>query len=150
MFGSASFGIILIGLGLFVCYEATQFSLGQPSRPGPGFFSFGLGAILTVLAILYLLPVFRKRVNDRPSRSGGNPLNTVLAIGVLCLYALLVNWLGYLITTFLMFAAWLTLIERKKWFVVLPLAGLAVVGVYFFNVIFSVQLPLGLLKGILR
>jgi hypothetical protein len=73
-----------------------------------------------------------------------------MAVGTICLYALIVGWLGYLPATFLLFVIWLSLIERKGWVQIASLACLAVVAVYFFNVLFSVQLPAGLLKGLIR
>jgi hypothetical protein len=73
-----------------------------------------------------------------------------MAVGVLCFYALAMNWIGYILTTFIAFVLWLALIERKSWFQTASLASLASVSVYAFNVLFSIQLPAGLLKGILR
>ena len=72
---------------------------------------------------------------------------TFLAIGILCFCIGLLNWLGYLISTFLLFLMWLAIIERKKWYVSLSFSLLALVVVYYFNFLFSVQLPRGLLKG---
>ena len=66
------------------------------------------------------------------------------------LFAAVVGWLGYILSTFLLFTAWLSFIDRKKWAVILPLACLAAVAAYCFNVLFSVQLPPGLLKGIVK
>jgi len=59
----------------------------------------------------------------------------------------LLNWLGYLISTFLLFLMWLAIIERKKWYLSLCLSFLALVVVYYFNLLFSIQLPKGLIKG---
>jgi len=139
-------GTIFLALGIFVCHQAIQLSLGRPSRPGPGFVAFGLGLILTVLSFLYLMQVSRTKSEDqsRSSRGGGN--RTLMAVGLLCLYAAVLNSLGYLISTFLLFGIWLGLIEQKKWYLTLPIAFLALVAVYFFNYLFSVQLPKGFLK----
>jgi len=108
--------------------------------------AFGLGLILTVLSFLYLMQVSRTKSEDqsRSSRGGGN--RTLMAVGLLCLYAAVLNSLGYLISTFLLFGIWLGLIEQKKWYLTLPIAFLALVAVYFFNYLFSVQLPKGFLK----
>jgi divalent metal cation (Fe/Co/Zn/Cd) transporter len=149
MFGPALMGIFLLALGVFVCREALELTLGQASRPGPGFVSFGLGSILIVLAALYLLQVYRRRENS-PAAPKGKPLTAVLAVAIVCLFAAVVGWLGYILSTFLLFTAWLSFIDRKKWAVILPLACLAAVAAYCFNVLFSVQLPPGLLKGIVK
>lgn len=139
-------GTIFLALGIFVGHQAIQLSLGRPSRPGPGFVAFGLGLILTLLSSLYLMQVSRRKSEDQPRPSRGGRNRTLLAVGLLCLYAAVLNSLGYLISTFLLFGIWLGFIEQKKWYLTLPIAFLALVAVYFFNYLFSVQLPKGSLK----
>ena len=148
MAGSKIMGVFLLLLGGFVCYQGIDLTLGAPSRPGPGFVPFGLGLILTTLAAFYL----RQGRSEKAKRGspGGNYRRSAMAVGVLCFYALIVNWAGYILTTFFSFILWLSLIERKAWFQTASLACLAAVAVYAFNVLFSIQLPAGLLKGILR
>jgi hypothetical protein len=139
-------GTILLALGIFVCHQAIQLSLGRPSRPGPGFVAFGLGLILTLLSSLYLMQVSCMKSQDQPRPSRGGGSRALLAVGLLCLYAAVLNSWGYLISTFLLFGVWLGCIERKKWYLTLPIAFLALAAVYFFNYLFSVQLPKGSLK----
>lgn len=147
MAGPWIMGIVLLGLGGFVCYHSIELSLGKPSRPGPGFFPLGLGVILMLLAVFYLVQSGRREA-QKSSAPSGHIHRTVVAVAILCCYAAVVDWLGYLITTFLFFGLWLVLIERKQWYWVLFLAPLAVGGVYIFNWLFSVQLPKGLIRGL--
>lgn len=140
-------GVILLALGIFVCHQAVQLSLGQTSRPGPGFVPFGLGSILILLSLLYIFYFLRTQKEREESKGHRRIYRTFLAIVILCLCIGLLNWLGYLITTFLLFLMWLAIIERKKWYVFLSLSLLALVVVYYFNLLFSVQLPRGLIKG---
>ncbi len=141
-------GVSLVLLGGFVCYHGVDLALGMPNRPGPGFVPFGLGLILITLAAIYL---WQNRSNKAERRSpGANYRRTALALTVLCFYALVVDWAGYILTTFFSFILWLSLIERKAWLQTASLACLAAVAVYAFNVLFSIQLPAGILKGILR
>jgi len=150
MVGPAVMGFVLLALGIFVCSHALDLSLGQASRPGPGFVSFGLGSFLIGLSILYLRQVFRHYEKGAGERKEGRLSRTFLALGILSFYAAVLPWLGYLITTLLFFGFWLAVIEGKRWHLVLPLACLAGVAVYLFNMVFSVQLPPGVLKGFLR
>jgi hypothetical protein len=143
-------GAILLGIGAFVCYQGIDLSLGTPSRPGPGFVPFGLGAVLTLLSAVYLWHISQGKEKRKASSFPVSFQRTVMAIGTICLYAFLLGWLGYIPTTLLLFVVWLSLIEKKSWFQTASLACLAVVAVYLFNVLFSVQLPAGLLKGIIR
>lgn len=144
--GPIILGVIFLGMGGFVCHQALQLSLGRPSRPGPGFVAFGLGSLLLLLSVFYLRQSIRERSEDQTS-SGGQRRRTLYAAALLCFFAAVLNWLGYLVSTFLLFGVWLTLIERKKWYVSLPISLLAVIFVYFFNLLFSIQLPKGILKA---
>jgi hypothetical protein len=150
MVGPAVMGFILLALGIFVCSHALELTLGRASRPGPGFVSFGLGSILIGLAILYLRQVLRQRGKAGGAGKEVRLWRTFLALGILSFYAAVLPWLGYLITTLLFFGFWLAVIEGKRWRLVLPLACLAGAAVYLFNIVFSVQLPPGVLKGFLR
>jgi hypothetical protein len=146
--GSILAGIIFLGLGTFVCQQAIQLGLGQASRPGPGFVPFGLGSILILLSLLYLVPVFRAFKQEEGLRPSPGLIRTFLAIGILCLFSAILSWLGYLVSTLLLFLLWLMLMERKKWPMAVGLAGLALVFVYFFNLLFSIQLPRGIIRGL--
>jgi hypothetical protein len=150
MAGSKIMGVTLLALGIFVGYQGIDLTLGTPSRPGPGFVPFGLGFILISLAVVFLWQSSSRKEKGKPPSPGGNYRRTAMAVGVLCFYALIVNGVGYILTTFFLFIIWLALIERKGWLQTASLACLAVAAVYAFNVLFSVQLPSGLLKGILR
>ncbi len=144
--GQVSAGVILLALGFFVCQQAVQLTLGQASRPGPGFVPFGLGAILILLSLLYLFPLLRNLPGNEEPRPSSNLTRTLLAVAILCLFSAVLNGLGYLLSTLFLFLLWLMLIERKKWPVALGLAGLALILVYFFNLLFSVQLPRGIIR----
>jgi len=145
--GQVSAGVILLALGFFVCQQAIQLTLGQASRPGPGFVPFGLGSILILLSLLYLIPLLRTPQGDEKPQPSPGLTRTLLAVGILCLFSAILSGLGYLLSTVLLFLLWLLLIERKKWPMAVGLAGLALVFVYFFNLLFSVQLPRGIIRG---
>ena len=141
-------GVIFLALGIFVCHQAGQLSLGQASRPGPGFVPFGLGSILILLSLFYIVPfLWTQREKEEP-KGHRSLYRTFLAVGILCFCIGLLNWLGYLLSTFLLFLLWLSIVERKKWYVSLSLSFLALVVVYYFNLLFSIQLPNGLIKGL--
>ena len=54
MSGPTIMGLILFALGIFVCYQGIDLTVGIPSQPGPGFVPFGLGSVLVVLAAIFL------------------------------------------------------------------------------------------------
>ncbi len=146
--GQVSAGVILLALGFFVCQQAVQLTLGQASRPGPGFVPFGLGSILILLSLLYLVPLLRNPMGNQEPQPSSNLTRTLLGVAILCIFSAVLSRLGYLLSTLLLFLLWLMLIERKKWPVAVGLAGLALLFVYFFNLLFSVQLPRGIIRGL--
>jgi hypothetical protein len=146
--GQVFAGVILLALGIFVCQQAIQLNLGQASRPGPGFVPFGLGSILILLSLLYLVPVLRTFKKEEKPRLSAGLIRTLMGIGILCLFSAILSGLGYLLSTLLLFLLWLMLIERKKWPMAVGLASLALVFVYFFNLLFSIQLPRGIIRGL--
>jgi hypothetical protein len=146
--GQVSAGVIFLALGIYVCQQAIQLNLGQASRPGPGFVPFGLGSLLILLSLFYLVPGIGTFKREEKPRASPGLIRTVPAVGILCLFTGVLSWLGYLPSTLLLFLLWLVLIERKRWPVAVGLAGLALVFVYFFNLLFSVQLPRGIIRGL--
>jgi hypothetical protein len=146
--GQVFAGVILLALGIFVCQQAIHLNLGQASRPGPGFVPFGLGSILILLSLLYLVPVLRTFKKEEKPRLSAGLIRTLMGIGILCLFSSILSGLGYLLSTLLLFLLWLMLIERKKWPMAVGLASLALVFVYFFNLLFSIQLPRGIIRGL--
>jgi hypothetical protein len=146
--GQVFAGVILLAVGIFVCQQAIQLDLGQASRPGPGFVPFGLGFLLILLSLLYLVPVLRTFKKEEKPRLSAGLIRTLMGIGILCLFSSILSGLGYLLSTLLLFLLWLMLIERKKWPMAVGLASLALVFVYFFNLLFSIQLPRGIIRGL--
>jgi len=139
---------IIVSLSL--CTGAIGLKLGTPSDPGPGFFPFGTGALLGILALVHLLKVsvaasegeaedfLWQEVNWRRS------ISVVLAVLV---YALLLPHLGYLIATFILIVVLFSLYDRKKWGIVVP-ASLLVIGITYlvFHVWLKVQFPSGFFR----
>lgn len=140
---TASF-LILLGIGAAAL--AFRMGFGDLRHPGPGFFPFWLSAILALLSFIYLFtnlglrgqarPLWEKRAWTRPS----------LAAFVMFGYTVLMGELGFFSSTFLLFLAWLIIIEREKWKTV----GLAsTVGTFCFYLVFGVFLKVPLPRGIL-
>lgn len=143
--GRLVMGIILLGVGVFVAQQAFLLSIGRPSRPGPGFIPFGLGIILIILAVVYLSEIYRKKNYDQVPVSW-LPKRVLAVVSLLCFITASLNWLGYLICTFFLFLFWISFIERKNLLLSLAISFLALIFIYYFNLIFSIQLPKGLLK----
>jgi hypothetical protein len=114
--------------------------------PGPGFLPFWLAAVLAGTSALYFISRLGPDAERRAlwqRRGWVRPLlSSVIMIG----FALLMGWLGLFTATALLFLAWLVLVERERWTVVVATAVLGTACAYVvFGLLMKIPLPHGLL-----
>lgn len=134
-------GFAVIGL-LFVI-GAVKLRVGVPTEPQPGFFPFIDGIILIVLSLLFLIQVWKGRAGE--SHAFGKMGGPVLVVLTLILYVATLETLGYVITTAILSAVVLKVMETKPGILVLVSLILAVVSYLLFDRLLGVTLPPGLL-----
>ena len=146
---SGSFWFIF---SVFISYESYKLGLGGLRHPGPGFFFFWTGIVTAILSLVVIVRSFKKRPGEgeeaNPSIFGTwNRTKLVLVLASLFLYALLMEWLGFLIVTLLLFIFLLGAIEKKRWPIVV-LVSLIVTALSYliFEVGLQSQLPKGPLE----
>jgi len=137
-------GLFFILFSLYVCFESWRLGVGSFFRPGAGFFPFYSSALLGVLSlILGFLTCRGKAEKAEPWTDLGNTVTVSLA---LLGFALLLTWLGFVVTTFLFSIFLLRAVERRGW---LLAAGAAFFISAAFYVVFGLwlraQLPAGIL-----
>jgi putative tricarboxylic transport membrane protein len=141
-------GLLLSILAAGMNWAAACLPYGNNHNPGPGFFPLWLGVILGGMSIgLFVQTTWRKE-NERTLR---NILEedvrwgkVLLVIVGLILYGVLMDYLGFVIVTFLLMALLLRFIEPQPWKVVI---GWALVGSAGSYLIFEVWMKLRLPKG---
>ena len=137
-----------VGIGVLICILSVKLSLGTLRSPGPGFLPFISGVILGALALVVHLQVRRansphkevKPIWSDPRRG----LRMILTLLALMAYALGMEHLGFLISTFLFIAFLLKFVEPQRWTVVL-FGSILASGLSYciFELILQVQLPKG-------
>jgi putative tricarboxylic transport membrane protein len=137
-----------VALAMAVCWGSFNLKLGTPSDPGSGFLPFGTGLILGIMALGHWITVtFRQRPKEDAAGFIGevNWKRSLWVVGSLLAYVLLLPYLGYLLTTFLLMLILFSVYERKKWWILLIMT-LLVSGVSYgvFHNWLKVQFPLGL------
>jgi putative tricarboxylic transport membrane protein len=147
--GSALF---LVLLGLAGAVEARRLALGTLGRPGPGFFPFYLGLALCFVALTLVLRAARGgkgKSGERPE--AGERLQwwkVVATLAALFLYAVVLESLGFVVTTALLIFFLFRVIERHSWAVSV---GGSILTAGFSYALFKwwlgVQLPAGLWPG---
>jgi len=119
-----------IGAGFMVeSRKISESSYG--STVGPDLFPFGLGLLLVLLSLGLFYETFRsKQQQETPKRAlDYKRFFIMLAAGVL--YGLLLEELGYVISTFLFLLIGFQTMERGKWLSSLLISGFFSFGIYY-------------------
>jgi len=143
-------GLFWFLFSLFVSYESYKLGLGNLYQPGPGFLFFWTGVVTAILSLIIIVTSLRNRPPDEAKESifvKWNVTKIVLVLISLFLYALLIEWLGFLIVTLLLFIFLLGVIEKKRWWFAVSVSLLVTALTYMvFEVALQSQLPKGLLE----
>jgi putative tricarboxylic transport membrane protein len=139
--------IVWISLGGVFVIAALQQGLMHKGVPGPGFLPFFSGIALILFSLFILIPALGKRVEIMsgsffPERGSFRKL--AFAVLALFAYGVALEYVGYLITTFVFIIHMARLIEPKSWLsVILMACATAVISNFLFVVLLDVQLPKG-------
>ncbi len=138
-------GPFFILFSLYVCFESWRLGVGSFFRPGAGFFPFHSGALLGVLSLILGFFTFRGKVEKAESWTDTG--NTVTVSLALLGFALLLTWLGFVITTFLFILFLLRAVERRAWLLSAS-AALSISAAFYvvFGLWLKAQLPAGILE----
>jgi len=138
--------VFLIFFGSGAAALAFRMGFGDLRHPGPGFFPFWLSAVLVLLSFIYLFTIPGFYAQARPLWEKGAWTRPFLAAFVMFVYTVLMGELGFFSSTFLLFLAWLMIIEREKW---KTIGLVSLVGTFCFYLVFAFFLKVPLPKGIL-
>jgi putative tricarboxylic transport membrane protein len=123
-------------------------------HPGPGFFPFFGGMVLaTFSAIVFVRSVLVKsRTVDRKAQGEKeNHLSLVYTVVGLIVYALILEYAGYMLSTLLLVVFLLRLFAHKEWWVGLVTAAVISSASYtLFAVFLKSELPIGIFEGIIE
>jgi putative tricarboxylic transport membrane protein len=140
-------GLFFILLGVAVIfYSFNALSLGTVKEPGPGFFPFISGVCVVVFSIVWILGLKKEAAEeDKPFWEKGQWVRPLYAILITCVYAGVMDRLGYVLSTLLFIIAWQLFIEGGKWkkIVIISIVGTIVMYILF-QYLLSVPLPEGL------
>ena len=136
--------LFFLMFSLFVCQQSMVIGLGTLRHPGSGLVVFAAGAWVGILALVLLTQSRRIELQEeeRTSEKGKVWLISLSLFG----YAMAVNWLGFVLSTFVFVFIILRLIEFERWWLIGMKAALITFGNYL---VFVVWLGLSLPKGVL-
>lgn len=134
-------------VGAAVVVSASRLRVGTLGSPGPGFLPLVAGIVMLALAIGILVQEWSRwragRAAPEPPAAAvpGNRLPVALAVAALLAYALLLDPLGYVLTTALFLVFTLRVLGRLAWWAVLTSAvGTTAVSYALFNLWLKVPL----------
>lgn len=126
--------ILFVLMGAFFIVGSRYLSVtSYGSGVGPDIFPLGLGILLILLSIRLFYETFRH--SDQESQK--SPLDWKRFL-IICtatiLYAFFLEWLGYVLSTFIFLVVAFQTMERGKWLLTLLIAGLFSGSVYYIYV----------------
>jgi putative tricarboxylic transport membrane protein len=140
--------LFFLTLSLYVCQQAVVIGVGSLHKPGPGLMLFCAGLGVGCLSLWLLIETFISRNIHKEAAQTEVKLNksstTVMICVSLFVYAIAVNWIGFVLSTLLFTIFLLRLIESHKWWITILEASLITLGNYL---IFVVWLGLSLPNG---
>jgi hypothetical protein len=145
---AANLALLLLGLAFAIA--SLQLNLGTVHRPGPGFLPFWTASGLILGAGFSLARGFVKSQRSRSAPAerlfDSSVLNVIATLVILTAYAVSVEWLGYNVSTFVLFILLFKLAGFQSWLHSLITALLTTSLSYlFFNFWLGVRFPRGVL-----
>ncbi len=139
-------GYILLVIGVVGAWSSAHLKMGSFRHPGVGFLPFGLCIILILFSLALIISRWKKGASV-PFWSRRTWLRPLLGVVTLGLYALVIETLGFLLTTFVFLLVWMGVIERIHWLKIVSISiGVTVVLYLIFAVFLEVPVPMGFFK----
>ena len=139
--------IVWMALGGLFVVGALQQGLMMKGVPGPGFLPFFTGLALIFVSLFVLIPALGRKLVEAGSTifpEPGSFRKVVSAVAALLIFGVALEYVGYLLTTFLFMFFVSRLMEPKRWWTTALLAlSTSVLSYLLFVVLLEVQLPRG-------
>jgi len=137
-------------LGIALGIGSIRLGVGTLHKPGSGFMPFLTGVLLGLFGLLLAV----LHTGKRSAESGGEAVSLrqfwakgVCSLVASFLYAFLLDPLGFILATFLLFFALFKIMGARKWFTPILISFFAVsVSYLIFDVWLRIELPKGILS----
>ncbi len=143
-------GIFWVIFSLFVSYQSYKLGLGTLHQPGPGFLFFWTGIVVAILSLTVILRAFGRICAGGKGKSifrKGSRTKPVFVLISILIYGLLMERIGFIVVTLLLFIFLLGVVERKKWAFTFIVSLVVTAASYLvFEVWLQSQLPKGILE----
>jgi putative tricarboxylic transport membrane protein len=148
--------IFWVVLGIFVSvYAYTKLGIGKFNAPGPGLMPFLLGIVFSLLALYKLIAALLGRRESEETKEEGEAdqhktvyKKLILVVVAMFAYALLLEPLGFLPTTFITMVLLFRSAGFKRWIIAVTYSGVVVLITYFLFTYLGVRFPPGILRAL--
>ncbi len=145
-------GFFWLFFGMLVSIESARLGIGTLYKPGPGFVFFYAGIFVSIMALVILVRALAARsVKGLQEKifGGQNIRKAAYVLIAVFVYALLMEKLGFIPVTLMLFLYILAVIERKRWYVALFTSVAVTAAAYLiFETALQSQLPKGILESL--
>jgi putative tricarboxylic transport membrane protein len=143
-------GIFWLCFAVLMVILSYRLGLGTLHKPGPGFLFFWVNIVLGIMSLIVLIRAWvgKKEEGPQPAFFGGQNVSKIVFVMIsLFLYALLMETVGFIPVTLLLFIFLLGIIEKKRWYYTLFVSiVVTVISYLIFETWLQSQLPRGLLE----
>jgi putative tricarboxylic transport membrane protein len=136
-------GLIVFFLGIVILWQGRSLSIGTLRAPGSGFFPMLLAVTLMILSLLLVIPRARKEAGQSSFSAQHLGRVSMLFVALLVYFAFL-EYLGFVIMSFLLMAFCFIRVARQKWYTALFWAFVSIGLAYLlFDILLKSSLPRG-------
>jgi putative tricarboxylic transport membrane protein len=143
-------GIFWLLFSVFISIDSYRMGLGTLHQPGPGFLFFWTAVVMAILSIVIFVRAWVGKNAEGPESSifgKENVLKIIFVLLSLFLYAFLMETLGFIPVTLLLFIFLLRMIEKKRLgFTIFVSVVVTGASYLIFEIWLKSQLPKGLLE----
>ena len=133
-------------LSIFFCIESVRLGLGSIHQPGPGFLTFWVGILITLIVIIMFLKEKGKEIVGQvePLFRGKNFRNVIYGNLFLFGYGFLFEKIGFVLCTALFLGPCLKVIGKKRWGTTVGISlSVTLIAYLLFVVWLQIQFPRG-------
>ncbi len=141
-------GLFWLAISIFVFIKSLELGFGNFSAPGSGFTFFWSSFILGILSIILIIRSVFKKDESNVLKNLWKDVKwnrAILIIIMISLYALFLDKLGFVLTTFLLLVFLFWMGKMKYWVTILSAIITVVISYIFFHFILQIIFPRGIL-----
>lgn len=142
--------VIWIIFGAAIVYTGYGHGLGEQGEPGSGFMVFFSGLFVVAMAVIVYIQSYTDKEMARSKLSdpwkGTNWMRSVWIVVLTLGFVLLIDVLGYFVTSILLLVTIMRFLEKLSWFKSIFIPICTIVGTYLlFKSMLDINLPRGVI-----